>query len=310
VTDYLTAPPEEMDMDEDDDEFESMLGAAAEGARASADLYDPYGTHAHSWSPSGYARARRAHPAPPAAPPPTALESRVAEPAAPPPDSPPAPNRSGPWTVPHGVPSFGAAALGRQPPLRRPPRASRTVDFNEFTSRRRSTTRQLSAQEPGDAGADGAAEDPVVSAVLSRHMTPDGALVRHAHSARRFFPFSRRRPAADSVPWPEPPTEGIVGEDALPFLAMQPSAEAHTGWFSFPTPAPQPDSGDASTSDDALPSAAPRLRRGGLRAPESLLTYSGSVDRSAVEQHVGLVPASYPTPTPTDSQNEESGGGS
>lgn len=196
LTDYLTAPPEEMDMDEDDDEFESMLGNAAsttEGARVSSEMYDS----SQRWSrPSGPTLIRRFHPSYSAAVAPSSSDdphdflSR--------PHSPPIPNQSGPWTLPPTSATLSGSSLFRQASIRRPVR-SRTVDFNDFTSHRRSTMRQDTAQEPLTSRSD-AVDNRAAPSLLSprdRSLSPTqdetSTSVRATQSARRFFPFSRNR---------------------------------------------------------------------------------------------------------------------
>ncbi|KAJ6475648.1 hypothetical protein DFH09DRAFT_445741 [Mycena vulgaris] len=242
LTEYLTAPPDEMDMDEDDEEFETMLGRATmpvEGVRINSELYDAYGPA--SWT-SG-STTRRSFPT---ASPPTPTLSEDSPP--PPGFSPPMGARSNVWTLPPGAP--GSLSLSRQPSMRRPTR-SRTVDFNEFTTRRRSSNRDLRGEPTGPG---------------------DEPWARTSHSTRRFFPFSyqtRRH-------WNEVTGEGSntdLTDEPLSYVT-EPTVSSAT-FYSFPTPissnASSHDDNAPETSEERVTSAAPRLRRGGVRPPESLL---------------------------------------
>ncbi|KAJ7741019.1 hypothetical protein B0H16DRAFT_1565705 [Mycena metata] len=273
MAEYLTAPPDEMDLEEDEDEFDSLLDRASqpvEGVRMNSELYDAYG-------PPSWTSPRRSLPI---AGPPTPTLS----------DGPPTPplvlsppRTSTVWTLPPAAP--GSLALSRQPSIRRPTR-SRTVDFNEFTAQRRSSTRDLRADAP--AGDD----------TWSR-----------SRSTRRFFPFSYQTRRHD-LSWNESLGEGSgeLSDDPLNLPEPTPSS---TTFYSFPTPisssSSSHDGHPAETSQVRVTSSGPRLRRGGVRPPESLLlrrvspTRDGGAPQSPVSEGALAYPApadapSYPVP--------------
>ncbi|RDB20103.1 hypothetical protein Hypma_012869 [Hypsizygus marmoreus] len=252
LSEYLSAPPIEMDMEEDEDIFERMLdnGTSIEGARINSDLYEAYGTHVVPSSSRAIA-----------SPSPPAEDARS-------PLSPHPPSRSGPWSMSNYIP-IPTTTLSRQSSIRRPIR-SRTVDFNEFTSRRRSSTRdnQSSRAEPTEA--------PDLR---------DGGWTRNSQATRRFFPFirTRRHESADSYWGSEVPGPSVShGTDAEdnndPYMPEPPNAP----WFNLTPPLDREPStmeevlADAALSDERAQSTAPRLRRGGLRAPESILSRHAS----------------------------------
>ncbi|KAJ6616276.1 hypothetical protein B0H10DRAFT_2038099 [Mycena sp. CBHHK59/15] len=220
LTEYLTTPPEQMDMDEDDDEFDSMLDSTpVEGVQVNSELYDAYGPT--RWATATVGRGSFAS----ASPPTPALSDD--SPIPPPMLSPPTSARTTVWSLPPAAPG----SLSRQSSIRRPVR-SRTVDFNDFTTRRRSSNRDLRA----DAGAD---------ETWTR--------------TRRFFPFSHQGRRHDL--WNE------VGEGSGTELSDEPLTYITPDAF-FPTPS----SHAAETSEERVGvGSVPRLRRGGVRPPESLL---------------------------------------
>jgi len=295
LTEYLTAPPDEMELDEDDDEFENMLEGAVEGARVNSDLYDAYGTH--SWT-HPFARRVLASPSPP---------STSEEPASIPPPllSPTVSSRPTPWSLPTAAPLSMTTSLARQSSIRRPPARTRTVDFNEFTNRRRSSIRESLGSR---ADASDASE--------SREWN------RNSQSARRFFPFSRarRHDSAGILPIGEYGDSSALldaTDEPGTFLAADPSPSS-AAWFSFPTPvtsaSPSHDGHDTETSDERAQGGTPRLRRGGVRAPESMLsrhaspaiiTIPHSPDSETTDAHSehGRVAVAYPTPDPVEDEN-------
>ncbi|KAI9453457.1 hypothetical protein BJY52DRAFT_1288907 [Lactarius psammicola] len=294
LTDYLVVPPEEMELDDDNDSLES----AVEGARINYDLYDAYTNPNRLMCP---------HLSPP---PPhlrhvlrsTRRESwgtlRDASPDAwgPPP----------PATA-TAVPS--APPLTRQPSIRRVPARSRTVDFTDFTSRRRSSGREGNNNATaGDAEADeSAAQTTTTSASTFPPLNAMGMPPRRFFPSRRpelpwsplpestgsstsinsspsitntgtgtgtatgagAMPSTRSSPAPVPVPAPAPtaapataahsqqPTD--TPRDQRTFLSWLPSSAL----LSLPPPPP--------TEPRSSPRATPRLRRGGVRPPESLL---------------------------------------
>ncbi|KAJ7126414.1 hypothetical protein C8R43DRAFT_1028877 [Mycena crocata] len=295
LTEYLTSPPDEMEMEEDEDDFENLLERATvpvEGVRINSELYDAYGPG--SWA-SG-STTRRSFPT---GGPPTPALSDDSPPPTMPMLSPPTSTRSPVWTLPPAA----AGSLSRQPSIRRPAR-SRTVDFNDFTSRRRSTTRDLRADPAG--------EEP---------------WTRNSQSTRRFFPFSYQTRRHD-MHWNEGgEASGAEGSDE-PISYTEPTPSSAT-FYSFPTPISSSSSSNdghsAEISAERVTSAAPRLRRGGIRPPESLLLRRVSppvdvgtapqspasegpvefVSSAALETNSsGADAAAYPTPGSPANENE------
>ncbi|KAJ7639306.1 hypothetical protein FB45DRAFT_828155 [Roridomyces roridus] len=293
LTEYLTSPPEVMDMeDDDDDEFETLLDRGSipvEGVRINSELVDAYS--APSWTTSRRVFTDISPPTP-------SLSEGSPRVLSPPIFSPPRVNTV--WNLPSPAPG----SLTRQSSIRRPIRSSRTVDFNDFTSRRRSTTRDR------DLRAD-PADDP-----WTRTSSTNPSTV----VTRRFFPFSSQtRRHDDLVPWGEPEPEhghGITVTPDEPLSYTVPvtegSSSSSTRYFSFPTPEQE------GSSTSPPPSSVPRLRRGGVRPPESLLLRRVSPgaprspvsvdDNEAASVRVRILdhgplpsppvdePASYPTP--------------
>ncbi|KAF8076733.1 hypothetical protein FPV67DRAFT_430010 [Lyophyllum atratum] len=286
LSDYLSAPPLEMDMEEDEDIFERMLdsGTTVEGARINSDLYEAYGTN------GGHSSRAVSSPSPPIEDAPLPVFTQ-------PPHS-----RSGPWSMSSGVPT---TFLSRQAPNRRPFR-SRTVDFNEFTHHRRSSTREGQS----------ARAEPTESLEVR-----EGPWNRSSQSTRRFFPFIRTRRYEHTDPWSSDiPSSHEVDEG--PAYTSEPS---NAPWFNLTPPIHR----ESSTMEEALADAelsevrghaapAPRLRRGGLRAPESILSRHaspiptiGNPPRSSYDEHPDIIPrgvgddgqtepTGYPTPGSTD----------
>ncbi|KAJ7098780.1 hypothetical protein B0H15DRAFT_878651, partial [Mycena belliarum] len=237
LPEYLAPPPDEMDMDDDDDEFETMLDRATmpvEGVRVNSELYDAYAPPI--WTAGTTGTARRSLPA--ASPPTPALSESPPPPGLSPPPNP----RSNIWSLPPAA--SGSLSLNRQPSIRRPAR-SRTVDFNEFTSRRRSSTRDLRAADPGEEQLSWA----------------------RAASTRRFFPFSSQARRRD-LHWGEAtgePGSVELSDEPLAY-AMEPTPSSATAFYSFPTPASSTASssdGHAAETSEERATALPRLRRGG-----------------------------------------------
>jgi len=253
LTDYLTGPADEMGIEDDDEEYESMMGSSAadaEGARIDSQIHDAFSGQ-NRWFPRRYPTSSS-----------DAVNSagieEIREPPSPPLlHSPPMPNRSGSWALPTG------STLFRQPSIRRPTR-SRIVDFNDFTSRRRSTIRQtLSASDTLGSRSEHSAEDP------RRPISPF-----QPQLARRFFGISRNRrhESAGANSWSETLNLGPTEELASSF-AVDPVSRP---WFSIPTPSSSSSSqSDVEYADERVPGA-PRLRRGGVRAPESMLSRNAS----------------------------------
>jgi len=177
LSEYLSPPPIELDTEEDEESFENMLdnATAIEGVRLNSDLYEAFGTH------EGGPASRSNNT-------PSILVDGAASPPPPPPSSLPQPfSRSGPWSMAHHG-SLPSTSLTRQPSIRRPLRSSRAFDFNEFTSRRRSATRdhQLVQGEPDPSNRD--------------HVWAGNS--GNTQTTRRFFPFTRnRRSEPENYSW-------------------------------------------------------------------------------------------------------------
>ncbi|KAG2138058.1 uncharacterized protein EDB93DRAFT_726306 [Suillus bovinus] len=260
LSEYLSRPPDELQMDEEADELDSLEQyglVPLEGARTNNELYEAYRhpprpnpstTAYHAFSPALYNVS-----APPQAPAPESPIDRVLPPLL---DSPPAP-RLGGLTLPSAS-GLLHTSLSRQPSIRRPIR-SRTADFSDFSARRRNSSRHL-ADEEGPPRLDSSSTFPGPHVSAPREDS-DPSLSGQPGQARRFFPFRSRRFEVIPTPRPAPST----GEDWL-----------------FP-PAPWSSSPSDRTASLALDSQvgeersqAPRLRRGGLRAPESMLSRHAS----------------------------------
>lgn len=260
LTDYLSRPPDELDMEEEADELESLEQyglVPLEGTRMNSDLYDAYRSHVSRSNPStayhAFSPAFYTVPAPPLAPTPDSPSDRVLPPLL---DSPPAP-RLGGLTLPSAS-GLLHPSLTRQPSIRRPAR-SRTADFSDFSARRRNSSRQL-ADEDGSSRLETSSSFPGPHLSAPRD-DPDPPTSGPPGQARRFFPFRSRRFEVIPTPRPAPST----GEDWL-FPPVP--------WSSAPSDRTGPLAPDIQGGDER--SQAPRLRRGGLRAPESMLSRHAS----------------------------------
>lgn len=247
LTDYLSSPPDELAIEDDerdgDDGYDGMVTETyMEDARAS-ELYDAYGAHGWSSRPLGTSLSRRSHPNLPSvfAPPlDTADDSSSQGTSAPPISA---------WGPPGGATfvTGSASRPSRQSIVRRPIRV-RATDFNEFSARRRSTFRDVAGDSEDARAPEDASEPSWFSPPL------DGPPGTTSH-ARRFFPPSRRR--RDASAW----NDAVTAE-----RAYRPE-DVHTILRPWHGPS------SVGDHDDSIPQtqdAAPRLRRGGPRAPESL----------------------------------------
>lgn len=273
LTDYLTSPPEEMGMEDDDDDdgLDAMgdpepIPSYLEGARVNSDLYDAYASQGWTSHPMGSSLARRSqsYSSVPIDPP---ESSTVADSALPPLGS---RSRSSGWGLPSATTFMSSSgSVSRQPTVRRPIR-SRTVDFNDYSTRRRSTFRNSTA----------ASEDSRTSEEIPNSLstwvsgpTSDGPQDTGATGARRFFPFSRRRPDAPVMPWPD---NAVVTTGP----ASSPEPISFRPWRSGSGPPPLIPA--SSLESESWPHAEserspfPRLRRGGVRPPESMLSRHAS----------------------------------
>jgi len=258
LTDYLSRPPDELDMEEEVDELESLEQyglVPLEGTRMNSELYDAYRSHVSRSNPStayhAFSPAFYTVPAPPPVPTPDSPSDRVLPPLL---DSPPAP-RLGSLTLPSAS-GLLHPSLTRQPSIRRPVR-SRTADFSDFSARRRNSSRQLADEEgPSRFESSSSFPGPHISAPRD---DPDPPSSGPQGQARRFFPFRTRRFEVIPTPRPAPST----GEDWL-----------FPPWSSAPSDRIGPSALESQSGDER--SQAPRLRRGGLRAPESILSRHAS----------------------------------
>jgi hypothetical protein len=304
LSDYM-ATQDELDMEEDDDDFESMLDSAAtaiEGARVNSDLYDAY--HTPSWNDVPPPSRRPTHPTYSAVVAGGPSEINV--------DSLPSPphQRITPWSLPP-VGGHAGAALHRQLSIRRPIR-SRTVDFNDFTSRRRSSIRQNVESGGTRPESDDNVDSYLPSSLRRRSRSPvddSSTAPRGVGSARRFFPFSRARRRETSSPswWAEGPAESLT-DGPLGILTSDPGPPGP--FFSLPTPASSSSShsNDAETSDERAhaPPPTPRLRRGGVRAPESMLSrHASPIAELSDSTYIIRMPPSPRSPLRFDDGHEE-----
>jgi hypothetical protein len=268
LSEYLSQPQDEMDIEDEDDDFDAVVGdgaASVEGVRTMSDLYEAYAPNV-TWS-SGLPSSAQRRPhatfvTPPAAPNP--------EPSAE--EAPPSRyNLAYSWTAPPATASTTSSTLQRHPSVRRPGR-SRTVDFNDFTFRRRSTIRQNVTQEASAARAD--EETALTFALPSDDESPTSPAQGESSSTsanlttRRLFPMPRTRTRRDADPWRITAPHGTLPEQRWMF------EEPGSAWLAVPTPASPPSSHEPDSSEEPVPAplSAPRLRRGGVRAPESMLT--------------------------------------
>lgn len=157
------------------------------------------------------------------------------------------------------------SSLTRQPSVRRPPRA-RTSDFSDFTSRRRAIIRESLDRRDSNPRTD-SVEFP--SEPMYNHEQSDADELPPAprHRPRRFFLSSGSAPVESSVRESAPASSSA--HTVFAPTSHQSSADL---WYSLT-------SGASSSSSSPNPSqmsggrrVVPRLRRGGLTAPESLLS--------------------------------------
>ncbi|KIJ13269.1 hypothetical protein PAXINDRAFT_100737 [Paxillus involutus ATCC 200175] len=265
LAEYLSQPPDELDMDEDDDELGpySAFVPVVEGTRLNTDLYEAY----------------RSQHTPPGA---DSMSDRVLPPLV---DASP-PARSGNvWPLPP-TSGFLHSTLSRQPSLRRPAR-NRASDFSEFTAARRSSTRQIAQDEDPPLRPDPSMPTPteMPSSSSLRSSSDDHPAPRNPVQARRFFPFGRAR-RFEIIPTPRPATSPSDDWFFPP----------HSGWSERPGGA----QGDEESNDER--SQAPRLRRGGLRAPESMI--SPPLTPHELHVNTGAIAAPITTAATTEGRGE------
>lgn len=278
LSEYLSAPPYGIEDDDDD----LGLDSYADGARLNQDLYEAYGF----W-PSR--RVFSSSPSPPAEESATGMRP------------PSAVSRHGPWSS-----STSGSSLRRQPSMRLSSR-SRTVDFNDFTSRRRTSIREAFSARPD--GNEGSAE--LRERDVGRGPRP---------STRRFFLFGRNRPHELAGSGGSQDGEAHSGDgsgEGFTYI-FEPSVPG-AAWFPLTTPArsaspdhQEPGRRSTETSDERVHQGqvVPRLRRGTIRAPESMFSrYETRVEHflpaSPTSEHDehrprSAEPTAYPTPGSTE----------
>lgn len=198
------------------------------------------------------------------------------------------------------------ASLTRQSSIRRPPR-TRTLDFNDFTTRRRHVHRSNSEQAAS-------------GEMLRSEDSTDGTWrfssaerLRLAGSPvylgpRRFFPLAAW---ADPYARGDSVTGAEVGESRDTVLENQSYSESPYPHHPY---SPRADLASAAPGRSIVP---PRLRRGGLRAPESLLPLASTSaglnlpGDGPVQSTVSTPDDGTPTPTyrPLPLRQEEQGPG-
>ncbi|CCM00437.1 uncharacterized protein FIBRA_02469 [Fibroporia radiculosa] len=293
-----------------------------EGVRLNGDLYDAYSRASHASSTFDLLDTlRQVEPTPLATGSPDAAEGGRGQffVTSPRPVSPVLPSityRSSPWASSSTV--AGPATLTRQNSTRHHAR-SRTVDFNDFTHRRRSSIRQ--SQQEGehvrlDDSSDGTWRfHPNIpqswESWLPTGMSPPSSNPLPLPSTRRALPafrsLHRRREAGGTYPWSpdssEPPVADIGNANvSQPSIVSSAGQSSSPLWQSLTSAAPTPpDSSWAPSRRTSLTEVhearrqviAPRLRRGGIRPPESLLSrYASPVPDEQISGRSGAVPVS------------------
>jgi hypothetical protein len=149
------------------------------------------------------------------------------------------------------------STLTRQPSIIRRPGRSRAPGFSEFTAARRNSIRQLAQDDEPPSRSEFTTATSEMPSSSSLRSTTDDHPRTSSVQARRSFPFGRRR--FEVIPTPRPAAS--TSEDWF----FPPS-----GWTTTPPERLGAVQGDVESNDERL--QAPRLRRGGLRASESLLS--------------------------------------
>ncbi|KIK67725.1 hypothetical protein GYMLUDRAFT_36473 [Collybiopsis luxurians FD-317 M1] len=231
---YLTHPPEEMEMDDDEEEFDSILDTDPSLTRVATDSSTVTIGGGTTMIP---------------------FRSTSPAPLTPSDEAPPSVPFSRSWIPPRSHITSGHS-LNRSSSIRRPTR-SRTVDFNDFTSRRRSTIRNNSDTS---GGSNESSTNPDFRDRDHIWVPPSGT--------RRFFAGLRHRRADTDSLWTNFTTDDLAPDSASRRSGSDLSVEAEGSLV---------DSSSATSLD-----LVPRLRRGGLRAPESLLSRQVSPSESMV----------------------------
>ena len=185
------------------------------------------------------------------------------------------------------------STLTRQPSIRRPPQ-SRTSDFSDFTSRRRAVIRETLDRRDSNSTSENGAVYPWGSSYTQEQSDADEAPPTPRRRARRFFGSGS---AATESSVRESASTSTNPHAGLPQLSHQTSADL---WYSLT-------SGASSSSSSPNPAqmsggrrVIPRLRRGGVAAPESLLPFTGmanpSVEDLLAELHRDRDPSNVDEP--------------
>ncbi|KAI0686000.1 hypothetical protein BC835DRAFT_1381182 [Cytidiella melzeri] len=145
------------------------------------------------------------------------------------------------------------ASLTHQGSVRMSNHRIRTVDFNEFTSRRRSVLRSNSHTSPSDALRSEDSTDGTWRFAPERRLPSSSSGVMPGY--QQYIPLVALTDAQYHI---DTDTASGLGEERLPF----PSRAYNLSSSAHPT--------SASGSQLSVSSVPPRLRRGGLRAPEGL----------------------------------------
>jgi len=284
IPEYLAVPPPpELDMmEEDEDEFE-MDVPQVEGARLPSDLHDAYsGSRVPSWSFSAIPTRRGITSSP-------TSDDWQPQPSG----SPSNPALPRPWPNAVTAPSTSTqGSLSRQASIRRATRIR--VDFNESSHRRRwSSARDWSAREPS-------AVSPHPDSAESVTEPRDGLVWnRPLNSAsRRFFPLQRaRRRDSWSSTWPTPDIREGLSPDT-----EEPSDPVPTTSWSEPAfidpPSPDWTFAHRFESDSRAIFRVPRLRRGGVIPPESMISRHASPITVTSTENAAASSSATNVPTP------------
>lgn len=257
-----------------DEEYGTMLGSSGqvEGAQINTDLYDAYLPSTYDL-PGSISRATERNAGSPHPPEPTGSWLMHS-----PPRSPSTGFGTAGWM---GLGGPGSSSLTRQPTVRRPHR-SRTMDssteFAGFTSRRRTAIRNSATQDDGPRESSGEAlgRSSSVDATRPAEVSPTVTDTGSRGSLDLSAWMARRRAGASSL--------GNVSVDELGWPSTSSNPSSSQMWYSMTTSSsasPEPmslaalsrRSSTTDLNDDRRQSIAPRLRRGGLRPPESLLLH-------------------------------------
>ncbi|EKM59112.1 uncharacterized protein PHACADRAFT_249338 [Phanerochaete carnosa HHB-10118-sp] len=243
--DYIFSPDHEHSEDDEDETVEML--EAAESSRTAPALYDAYTFRPPATRSFVLEDAAQA----------SMLRETVTSPR---PLSPPTAMLE---AASSSIPAFylaspgSSSSLTRSRTVRRPNRtaSTRTTDFSDFTSRRRSIVRanvESSESVRAEDSADGTWRFSLLDrAASSPHDGPSTSPSRPDRDSYMVFPHEEERVDAG-----EPPSSGSMHQSSS------------RPWYSH--------TGRASPSSDRTIAPMPRLRRGGLRAPESMLSHLAS----------------------------------